>query len=886
MMIRLTLIGLMFLLSGNLWATHNRFGDITYEYAGSVNAPQRYKVTIRTCTKTSSPADRPFLEMQWGDGTVDSLSRDQIIIMGDPGDDVQQNIYIGFHNYPGPGIYIMQVFDANRNQGVINIPGSVNEPLCIQTQLVISPFLTPNNSLVLEDCPCPEFACVGVQYCYNVSAHDVDGDSLSYELVPCKGDECDPIGGYTYPNQHGGVLTLDQITGTLCWDSPQIQGEYNIAFKIHEWRRLPAGNIVEVGWVIRDMQITVRGDCNNQPPVITDIADTCVVAGTILNFTFNATDADGDDITITEYGEPFTVSSSPATFSQSPSSSNVTGSFSWLTNCNHVSNYSYPVYFIAEDDANPVSLVDIETMFIRVLPPPIQNVSVSPQANTMVVTWSPTSCSNAKGYKIYRKEGNGSTTSTGCCDADAAEQAGFTLIGTTTNLNDTSFVDNSSLTLGDLYCYVVVVYFNDGATSCPSEEACSQLRMDVPVITHVSVGNTDLTAGIDTVRWVHPKELDTVANFPGPYFYEVYASQGFTNANTLIFTSGSTNFLFQQPTELIVTNAMINPLNTDNLPYNYKVILKQVTNTLIGPSNTASSVFLTLTPSDNQILLSWQEVVPWNNTLYEVYKESSPGSGIWNLLDTTSQQSYIDTGLTNGITYCYKVRSEGHYTSPYIPQTLYNWSQEECAAPIDQTPPCPPLLTIDSDCEIPENALVWNNPNNSCADDVMQYNVYYTPVQGDPYELIMTFNSQFDTTFIHVNDGSIAGCYYITAVDSAQYGNESAPSNIICTDNCPSYWLPNIFTPNGDGINDWFIPFPYMFVESVEMKIFNRWGQLVFETTDPDIRWNGTNMANGEVLSEGVYYYTCLVNTIRLIGIDPVELNGFVHLMIGNNPNE
>jgi gliding motility-associated-like protein len=195
-------------------------------------------------------------------------------------------------------------------------------------------------------------------------------------------------------------------------------------------------------------------------------------------------------------------------------------------------------------------------------------------------------------------------------------------------------------------------------------------------------------------------------------------------------------------------------------------------------------------------------------------------------------------------------------------------------------------LVIDSDCEIPENALVWNNPNNSCSDDVMQYNVYYTAIEGGDYELIMTFNSQFDTSFIHVNDGSIAGCYYITAVDSIQYGNESVPSNVICTDNCPSYWLPNIFTPNADGYNDLFVPFPYNFVESVELKIFNRWGQLVFETTDPDIRWNGTNIKTGKPLSEGVYYYTCLVNTIRLIGIDPVELNGFVHLMIGNNPNE
>lgn len=874
----------------NVEATHNRFGDITYEFAGNANSPQRYKVTIRTCTKTSSPADRPFLEIQWGDGTLDSLERDQIITMGTPGpapvgDDVQQNIYIGYHNYPGPGIYIMTVFDANRNQGVINIPGSVNEPLCIQTQIVISPFLTPNNSVVLQDCPCPEFACVGKKYCYNVAAHDVDGDSLSYELISCKGEECDPIPGYQLPSAFGGTLNLDPITGTLCWDSPVLQGEYNIAFKIHEWRRLPSGTVTEMGWVIRDMQITVRSDCNNDPPDIEDLQDTCVIAGTLLNFSFTTTDPNsGDLIVITEYGEPFSVASSPAVFSQSGSNP-INGTFNWLTDCSHVSNFSYPVYFIAEDDADPVSLVDIETMFIRVLPPPITNLTATPQANTMVVTWSPTPCTNAEGYKIYRKTGNGPPASSGCCDPDAAEQNGFTLIGTITDLNDTSFTDNSSLSLGELYCYVVVVYFQDGATSCPSEEACDELKMDVPIITHVSVGNTDLVTGIDTVRWVHPAELDT-GGF-ADFYYEVYVSQGFVNAATLIFTSTPTTFLFQQPEELIVDNTFVSPLNTDGFPYTYQIKLKTNTSTtFVATSNNASSVYLAVTPNDNQIGLSWTEIVPWDNTLYEVYRESTPGSGIWNLIGSTTAQNYIDTGLTNGVRYCYKVRSEGHYSSPFVPQTLYNWSQEVCASPIDLTAPCPPDLVIDSDCEIPENSLTWNNPNNSCADDVMSYNVYYTPIQGDPFVLILTFNSQFDTTYIHTNNGSIAGCYYITAVDSAQYGNESDPSNVVCTDNCPSYWLPNIFTPNGDGFNDVFHPYPYMFVESVEMRIYNRWGQLVFETTDPDIMWRGTHMDTGEALSEGVYYYTCLVNTIRLIGIDPVPLSGYIHLNIGNNSNE
>src|SRR5690606_20986793 len=109
-------------------------------------------------------------------------------------------------------------------------------------------------------------------------------------------------------------------------------------------------------------------------------------------------------------------------------------------------------------------------------------------------------------------------------------------------------------------------------------------------------------------------------------------------------------------------------------------------------------------------------------------------------------------------------------------------------------------------------------------------------------------------------------CYYITAVDRS--GNESEPSNIVCVENCPSYNLPNAFTPNGDGVNETFMAFdnPFAqcprFVLGVEIFIVNRWGVEVFsynslESSENDIfiRWNGTDK-NGNELPAGTYYYS------------------------------
>ncbi|MBL4625090.1 MAG: gliding motility-associated C-terminal domain-containing protein, partial [Flavobacteriales bacterium] len=125
--------------------------------------------------------------------------------------------------------------------------------------------------------------------------------------------------------------------------------------------------------------------------------------------------------------------------------------------------------------------------------------------------------------------------------------------------------------------------------------------------------------------------------------------------------------------------------------------------------------------------------------------------------------------------------------------------------------------------------------------------------------------------------GSVAGCYAVTAIDT--FYNESPFSDVLCVDNCPVYELPLVFSPGSDGINDLFIPFPYLFIESIDIQIFNRWGTVVFSGTDPEILWNGTNETSGQDCSSGVYYYICHVNEYRLTGIESHILTGYIHLI-------
>jgi hypothetical protein len=59
----------------------------------------------------------------------------------------------------------------------------------------------------------------------------------------------------------------------------------------------------------------------------------------------------------------------------------------------------------------------------------------------------------------------------------------------------------------------------------------------------------------------------------------------------------------------------------------------------------------------------------------------------------------------------------------------------------------------------------------------------------------------------------------------------------------------------------------------------------VFETTDPDINWNGKYYKTNADLSEGVFFYVCKVDMIRLSGIQSTTLTGFVHLLRNNPAN-
>lgn len=842
-------------------ATHNRAGEIRYKHISG----NTYEITLVTYTYSLSQADRPELEIQWGDNTSSIVPRYSKILLNDF---YNKNTYIGLHTYPGPGIYVIVMSDQNRNEGVLNIPNSVNVLFTIKTILNINATVGSNSTPILTYPPIDKAKLYNV-FIHNPGAWDPDGDSLSYKLTMCLGDNALPIPGYTFPYASNS-LTVNPTTGDLIWDSPQQIGIYNVAMFIEEWRlNNNTNHYIKIGVIERDIQIEVVNSPNTAP-LISPLPDLCVEAGTTIDFPVVATDINGDKITLNAYGGPFQVPNSPAIFDTVVGYGTVTNNFVWNTNCTHVAKFPYLVIFRVKDKPSSTEepiLAETEEVNIKIVSPPPTNLTLTPTTNSVFLNWNACVCSQAKYYDIYRRSGP-SGWNPDSCETGVPAYTGFVKIATVVGIDSTHYLDNNAglgLPIGYEYCYRIDAVFDDLAESYASNEVCTELVKGIPVITHVSVTKTDINNGKMYIEWAKPTEFDTIAA-PGPYKYLIYHSPDYWGQSLQLIDS------LDNINDTIFNDSLF---NTSSNPYSYKVEFYSNSN-LIGTPNIASSPFITPVPDDNKIILNINKNVPWVNFQYNIYKLNQITLN-YDSIGTTNTTQYIDSGLVNGNTYCYKVKALGKYLIGKFVNPLINFSQEICAVPIDTTPPCSPNLTLSSDCKFYINHLVWNNPNHSCANDVMGYNIYYSSTLNGEMQLIGTINNPNDTTFNHSPEYSLAGCYYITAVDS--FLNESRNKARICIDECTYYELPNIFTPDDNSQNDLYIPGPYRFVEKVDMKIYNRWGKLVFQTDNPDIKWDGKDVDSKKLVTPGIYYYICDVYERRLTGIEPRNLTGFIQVL-------
>jgi gliding motility-associated-like protein len=122
---------------------------------------------------------------------------------------------------------------------------------------------------------------------------------------------------------------------------------------------------------------------------------------------------------------------------------------------------------------------------------------------------------------------------------------------------------------------------------------------------------------------------------------------------------------------------------------------------------------------------------------------------------------------------------------------------------------------------------------------------------------IWDFGDENTSTFINPSnlyDYTEEGAL-ITLTAISEFGCTGQAQLIIEYEEQEVFYIPNTFTPDGDNFNQMFTPVFYSGFDpfNFEMLIFNRWGEIVFETRNAEIGWDGTYGLNGMKASDGAY---------------------------------
>jgi gliding motility-associated-like protein len=247
------------------------------------------------------------------------------------------------------------------------------------------------------------------------------------------------------------------------------------------------------------------------------------------------------------------------------------------------------------------------------------------------------------------------------------------------------------------------------------------------------------------------------------------------------------------------------------------------------------------------------------------------------------QYAYNGNGFTGGFFYSYDADVlQGHYRE-YIQGTLvnilqagkkYNFSMQISLATYSSIS----IKNIDIVFTNSKISLMgsWKPLNNIpsitlTSTDYFKDTLNWTKLEGEfiasgteNYFTIGNFTDTLisDTARIIPIDPDLpdySSYYYID--DVRLYKADDTPTSS-CKPN-----ISNIFTPNNDGINDFFKVSPCE--ELIQTSIYNRWGKLVFETKNPSQFWDGKNK-DGEECVMGTYYY--------LIETKDKKFKGFVEI--------
>ena len=171
--------------------------------------------------------------------------------------------------------------------------------------------------------------------------------------------------------------------------------------------------------------------------------------------------------------------------------------------------------------------------------------------------------------------------------------------------------------------------------------------------------------------------------------------------------------------------------------------------------------------------------------------------------------------------------------------TLYDEYNLQGTETLNGSSSCDSIVSVNVQIKEPPTVNAYNQNPVICRGE--QALLYATGATS--------YNWEGESSDTIIKQPSTTTTYFVTGYDANGCSNSSEATVVV--EYCSDLYIPNAFSPNGDGQNDYFRL--HGDIREMELMIFNRWGEKVFESNDQSNYWDGT--FNGHSLSSGVFVY-------------------------------
>ncbi|GGA94428.1 PKD domain-containing protein [Puia dinghuensis] len=836
-----------------VFAAHVKGGYIQYKYngAGSSSGTSNYTITVTVFFSCTVQGPRGSVYLGVFNASTHSLVTSQSLAnttattvtkqyfspcMSDP-PTICYEIYTYVYTVDLADIsagYILAVQDAYRTDGIVNISSSGSDGITINA---IIPGTISGTDYHTNSSPSFAFndtaiICYNGHFSYPFSATDpIDGDSLSYAFgnglnvtnpsgqTSSTAPGSPPYTSLTYTSGYSGTaplgsgVTIDPVSGLISGTAPSTTGEYVVAVYVKEWRK---GVLIDS--IKKELQIYVYS---------------CSLTAASLNTSY---------VNCDNYTLSFQNESTASTITSYLWNFGVAGATSTLA----TPSYTYAdtgTYTLTLTVSNSSGCTDTTSAPVRVYP------GFTPAFTTNGVCYQSPVKFTDETYARYGTVDNWAWS-----------------FGESSSSTNASTVQNPShqYAAAGTYTATLTVGTSKGCSGTASKSVTVYGQPDF-----ILPFTDTLICTIDTLR------LKAISNSAG-------ITYSWTPNYNIMYTATDTPLVWPKDTTVYTVTATQNGcVGTGTITVN---TLNYITVTLTPDTTICQTDSITLSPVSYGLQFNWSPGTGLSDSLIKDPKAAPLVSTTYTVVAnlgkcaaTTSTYikvvPYPKAEAGNDTTICYgsEITLQGAMTGAY-----YTWTPTgDFLRQKTLTPAVNPLVTTDYiltvtdtlGCPKPVSdsvlvtviSKVIVNPGNDTAvvvGEALQLQATSTDsalvsFSWNPADWLS--NAAIADPIATITSSSVDSVVYVVTATTPQGCSGSGKIRVLVYKTLPDIFMPNAFTPNGDGKNDVYRPILAGISSLDYFRIFNRWGQEVFATTQNGKGWDG--MLGGHREEAGTFVY-------------------------------